>query len=185
MQKWFLGLILIAAIIMVIAWFTQGHDEAEVVAMADTPVVSDNEDVSSDYSSPPPAHRKSAYDALNTAEGLTIETPVSVYPTGISDIEVIIKNTSSHTYTLGESFYIERNYNGQWYQAEDTVNNDIAFNDIGYDVGPDEEKTLTHRLWMFDHLPAGSYRIIKDALYVREPGDYDKHFLSTEFKVTD
>ena len=96
----------------------------------------------------------------------------------------ILKNLTDSEYTYGEAFVLQRIVNGNWTDVEIIIDN-YAFNDIGYGLrGKETDEMEVNWEWLYGALSPGEYRICKDALFVRSPGDYDTYPLYTAFTIT-
>ena len=60
-----------------------------------------------------------------------------------------------------------------------------AWNDIGYILKPNSTREEEVNLeWIYgNNFESGTYRIVKDIIYIREPGDYDKYYVTAEFNI--
>ena len=128
----------------------------------------------------------SAFTQVNTLPGVTLRTAQAAYPPGIEQILLVWKNGSDAEYTYGEWFVIERQEDGVWYTLpySSSLPGEPAFNSIGYLLRPDS--TIAQEVkanFIYAPLQEGTYRAVKDILEVREPGDYDKHYLTAEFEI--
>lgn len=74
-------------------------------------------------------------------------------------IKVAMTNNTNDTITIGDHFRIEKFENNEWI---DFTPKDIAFNDIGYDLRPNDTKTFNKNLFknQVDY-KLGKYRIVK------------------------
>ncbi len=124
----------------------------------------------------------SKYDTLNNLEGISMtinETTIS--PKGLT---VIFENNSDKDFTYGDFFVLEAKIDGKWYEVADLLGGEYGFNDIGYELPPHTSNEWeVDWEWLYGNLDQGTYRIIKDILDTREPGDYDKYFLAAEFTI--
>lgn len=69
-----------------------------------------------------------------------------------------------------------------WYRIEQLY--DAAWEDVAY-ILSDGQTTIITTQWslMYGELPAGSYRIVKEVMDYRAPGDCDTYYLATEFEI--
>lgn len=100
-----------------------------------------------------------------------------------SGATITLKNVMDTEYTYGESYILQRKADNGWTDVEPVIES-YGFNDIGYTLPPmgSEEITVDWE-WLYGKLSAGDYRIVKEALFVRSPGDYDKFPLYAAFTL--
>ena len=87
-------------------------------------------------------------------------TVSDVIPTGAV---VTIQDCNSEPFVYGEWYVIEQEKDGLWYEVKTKIN-DYGFNEIGWLT--DENGVLTMDVdwaWLYGELPAGHYRILKQA----------------------
>lgn len=122
------------------------------------------------------------YETVNNLEGVTMivkEGTVSV--TGLT---TTFENNSEKEYTYGDAFVLEKKIEGNWYQVPIELDGDYGFNDIGYDLASSGvSEWQVDWEWLYGSLDTDEYRIVKDVLDVREPGDYDTYHLAAEFTI--
>ena len=103
-------------------------------------------------------------------------------PTGAT---IILKNLTDSDYTYGEAFVLQRIGNGNWTDVEIIIDN-YAFNDIGYSLrGKETDEMEVNWEWLYGKLRPGDYRIVKEALFIRSPGDYDTYTIYATFTIVD
>ncbi|MDQ0160448.1 immunoglobulin-like domain-containing protein [Alkalibacillus salilacus] len=122
------------------------------------------------------------YETVNNLDGVSMSVKEgTASPAGLT---VILKNNSEKQCVYGEYFSLEKKVNGKWYQVPVAIDGNYGFNDIGYDLDSSaiSEWTVDWE-WLYGSLDTGDYRIVKDILDFREPGDYDKYYLSAEFTI--
>ncbi|WP_367568793.1 M56 family metallopeptidase [Lacrimispora sp.] len=96
---------------------------------------------------------------------------------------VTLKNVTDSEYIYGESYTIQRKDDGGWIDVEPIIEN-YGFNSIGYMLPAMESKEMAIDWeWLYGKISPGDYRIVKDALLVRSPGDYDTFTLYAAFTV--
>ena len=106
----------------------------------------------------------------------------SVTPSGAN---VVLRNFTKNKYTYGDHYNVQRRVNDIWTDVEPVIDN-YAFNDIGYSlVAQGTEEIKIDWEWLYGKLPVGDYRIIKQALFIRSPGDYDSYSLYAVFAIRD
>ena len=102
--------------------------------------------------------QESAYQPTG-AENVTMALS-DVTPTGAV---VTIQDCNPEPFVYGEWYVIEQQKDGLWYEVK-TKLNDYGFNEIGWLT--DENGVLTMDVdwaWLYGELPAGQYRILKQA----------------------
>ena len=76
---------------------------------------------------------------------------------------VNIQDDNSEPFVYGEWFRIQREKDGVWYDVKTKINH-YGFNEIGWLTGENGELTMTVDWeWLYGNLPAGPYRILKQA----------------------
>ena len=102
-----------------------------------------------------------------------------------SGITVTLKNVTDTEYTYGESYTVQSKTDQGWIDVEPVIEN-YGFNSIGYVLpAMESEEIIINWEWLYGKLPAGDYRIVKEALFVRSPGDYDTFTLFAAFTITE
>ncbi|MDR0380996.1 MAG: YobA family protein [Oscillospiraceae bacterium] len=103
----------------------------------------------------------------------------AVTPFGLT---VTLKNLTAAEYIYGERYAIQRKNEDGW--TDVTPVEEPFFHAVGYALPAFESKESTVDWeWRYGKLPAGDYRIVKDASLVRAPGDYDTFILYAAFTV--
>lgn len=82
-------------------------------------------------------------------------------------VKVVITNNSAESWTYGESFSLQVEYDGVWYSVPTTPGN-WGFNSIGYELMPGGEKEQTYWLGVYGNLPKGRYRLVAYGLTVEQ-----------------
>lgn len=113
------------------------------------------------------------FDSMVLQESVTPESATFAYD-----------NRTDRTFTLGEAYTLEVHLDNRWYLLPVIVEGEYGFQDIGYDLPPDEmiEMEINWE-WLYGTLTPGEYRIIQEVLDVDEPGDYETYTIATEFEV--
>lgn len=100
-----------------------------------------------------------------------------------SGITVTLKNVTETEYTYGENYTVQRKTDNGWVDVEPVIEN-YGFDDIAYLLPATESKEIMIDWeWLYGKLPAGDYRMVKEALFVRSPGDYDTFTLLAAFTI--
>lgn len=123
-------------------------------------------------------------DKLSTVFELgDIDVVMFVNEVSPTEIKLTVTNDSEYDYIYGEHYKIEKYFNGKWREI-DTVIQNYTFNDIGYTLeAMQTEEININWKWLYGELSLGKYRIIKDFIYIRDPGDYDTYNLSAEYVI--
>ena len=82
-----------------------------------------------------------------------------VTPTGAV---VTIQDDNPEPFVYGEWFVIEREKDGGWYEVRTKITN-YGFNEIGWLTDNGELTMTVDWEWLYGELPAGHYRILKQA----------------------
>jgi len=85
----------------------------------------------------------------------------------------------------GEEFALYTFVNGAWEPVAPITDDIWAFPSVAHIVTPNsstEGRNATWT-WMFGELPNGYYRFQKEMLFVRQPGDFDRFVLESEFTL--
>lgn len=137
-----------------------------------------NSDDSADTSNMEPT----IYETVNNFDGITMNVKDGTVSS--SGLTVIFENKSDKQGVYGEYFLLEKNINGKWYQVPVTLDDELEFPMIGYDLAPSDVNEWTVD-WgiIYGNLDAGEYRIVKYVHDFRISGDYDKYNLAAEFTV--
>jgi len=102
-----------------------------------------------------------------------------------SGVTVTLKNVTDTEYTYGESYTVQRKTDNGWIDVEPVIEN-YGFNSIGYMLpAMGSEELIIDWEWLYGKLPAGNYRIAKEALFFRSPGDYDTFTLFSAFTIAE
>ena len=126
------------------------------------------------------------YDDLET---FINDRPIHMYlkegalsPTGAT---FVLNNLTNNEYTFGDPYTLQRKTNGGWEDIEIIIEN-YGFDSIGHMLPAKENKEVfVDWEWLYGELSPGDYRIYKDALFARSPGDYDTFPLYTAFTISD
>ena len=106
----------------------------------------------------------------------------SAFPNGIA---FHFENNTANRYIYREAFVLYIYDNHEWRLVEPIIDN-WGFNDEGYYIEP-QSATETIRMdweWLYGELPFGNYRIKKEVLLLRSPGDNDKFDIDAYFSIS-
>lgn len=122
------------------------------------------------------------YLEVNQLDGVTmLAQEESITPTGLT---LFFENETNTEFTYGQAYLLEVNIDGEWYQVPIATDENYAFEDIGYILPANGTAELTVEWeWLFEELNPGEYRIVKDVLDVKEPGEYETYPLTAEFTI--
>ena len=102
--------------------------------------------------------KESAYQP-DGAANVTM-TISAVTPTGAT---VTIQDSNPEPAVYGEWFQIQREKGGVWYEVKTKISN-YGFNEIGWLTDDNGQLTMdVNWEWLYGKLPAGHYRILKQA----------------------
>ncbi|WP_027963655.1 immunoglobulin-like domain-containing protein [Halalkalibacillus halophilus] len=122
------------------------------------------------------------YEDVNTLDGVTMH--VKEGTVSAIGLTVILENSREQGYTYGEYFSLEKKVEDHWVQVPITIDGDYGFNDIGYGLEPNgTSEWKVDWEWLYGSLDSGDYRIVKDILDIKEPGDYERYYLAVEFTL--
>lgn len=100
-----------------------------------------------------------------------------------SEVAITLKNVTDTEYTYGESYTVQRKTDNGWIDVEPVIE-DYGFDDIAYTLPPmGSKEIIVDWEWLYGKLPAGDYRMVKEVLFVRAPGDYDRFTLYAAFTI--
>ncbi|NLJ90620.1 MAG: hypothetical protein GX323_06940 [Clostridiales bacterium] len=124
---------------------------------------------------------KTKHTELNILDGVTMEVKEgSISPSGLT---IVFTNTLDKEFIYGQYFLIETKIDGDWYELPLIIDN-YGFDDIGYILSPNgQSEWNTDWEWLYGSLANGEYRIIKDIIDSKEPGDYDVFYMAAEFVI--
>ncbi len=117
-------------------------------------------------------------EEVNNFEGVTMY--MEKYKATEGDVEFF--NNTDKEIQYGDYFAIQVEKDGAWYSL--TVPENIGYHAIAYVVAPGEAG-VWHINWeyVYGKLPIGKYRMVKDVMDYRVPGDYTKYYLAAEFEI--
>jgi len=116
----------------------------------------------------------------NNLGGVTL----SVKEASPSKLTVIFQNQLRKEFTYGAWFMIEQ-YDEtlkEWVPVEPIC--EYAFVSVAYPLKAAKETEQEIKFdWLYGKLETGKYRVIKDVLDVKSPGDFDQYWLMAEFTI--
>lgn len=122
---------------------------------------------------------QTSYQNVNNLAGVTMA--IGSTPLTSSGGTIILTNKTDTPFTYGEAYSLEKNINNQWYKVPAIVE-EYGFEDIGYELAAaDSSEWSVNWEWLYGKLESGEYRILKDVLDVKQPGEYTTYYLSTTF----
>jgi|SRR5690625_26934 len=126
--------------------------------------------------------KRSEYIAINNLDGVTMEVDEqTISPTSLT---VIFNNGSDKECIYGDPFVLEKLVDDEWYEGSIILEDGYGFNDIGYELPPNStSEWAVDWEWLYGKLDVGDYRIIKEVLDFRKPGDYDEYYLAARFTI--
>lgn len=122
------------------------------------------------------AYNENSFDGVSMK--VTEATPVK--------LTLEITNNIRKELIHGESFSIEYydEETSQWLPVEEICEYQTAFHDIAYILKPAATTTLEIDFeWLYGSLESGVYRIVKDVINSKEPGDFEKYWYMVEFTI--
>lgn len=126
--------------------------------------------------------KTTTYEVVNNFHGVSIT--VKNETVSNNGLTVVFENNSNKMCIYGEEFLLEKKINGEWYQVPVAIEGNYGFKSIGYEVASGQTREWSVEWqWLYRSLGAGEYRIVKNVLDFRQPGDYDTYFLAAEFSI--
>jgi hypothetical protein len=122
------------------------------------------------------------YETVNELDMVVMEIKKdTVSPQGLT---ISFQNDSEKQIVYGKSFWLEKKIDGRWYQVPVSIEGEYGFEDIGYGLSSKMGgEWMVDWEWLYGSLENGDYRIVKDVLDFRAPGDFDTHHLAAEFHI--
>ncbi|MBE5884229.1 MAG: hypothetical protein E7291_07415 [Lachnospiraceae bacterium] len=119
------------------------------------------------------------------ADEVDMTDGVSMYVTYATDkgANLVFYNYSDKDMQFGDDYELHMRRGDEWYKVDYVIDN-WAFHDIAY-MMPQNEPISWSVKWTYFHgtLAPGQYRIVKEVIDYRAPGDYTKYKLGAEFVV--
>ena len=122
-----------------------------------------------------------ASEVIPAPAGITMN--ISLYNAG--GLSFYFENSTDNEFAYGEDFTLYTFVNNAWERVEPTIDGYWGFLSISYDISPNsatDERTVDW-VWLFGELPSGDYRFQKEILYIRQPGDFDRFVLESDFRL--
>ena len=107
---------------------------------------------------------------------------LDVSPNGISFMFI---NPSDRNYIFGSHYTLYVRNNGLWERVQPIIDWDWIFTDEANPIFPNGASAVItiDWLWNLGELPSGEYQFAKEVIYIRTPGDFDRHTLIHEFTL--
>jgi len=117
---------------------------------------------------------------VNILDGVSMKIQ-DVSPTGLV---FFFENQTDNEYIYGSDFILYTLSNNTWERVEPIIEN-WAFTSEAYSIFPNATtaETSVDWQWLFGELPSGYYQFQKEILFVRRPGDFDRHLLAATFLI--
>ena len=117
--------------------------------------------------------------------GITLSAE-DVTPTGMTLVCTQSGGTAKGILETGSPFAIEREENGVWLPVGTQPGLDWAWTMEGWIIEPNAQtKWKVDWEWLYGHLEPGTYRMSKEIMDFRGPGDYDEQICTAEFAIVD
>lgn len=94
-------------------------------------------------------------------------------------VTVIIKDLSGERQTFGEEYRVDVYKNGVWEESEIVLEDNYAWNAIGYSTDENGYEMKIQWTWLYGKLEPGHYRIVKSIM----PKMYLYEYFSVEFDI--
>ena len=134
----------------------------------------------------PPIDMSNELTGLDDSQGMP--TPVgltmNISSYTASGLTFYFENLTDRAFTFGEDFALYKFVNNTWERVEPIIDGHAVIS-IGHCILPNSttnERTYAWA-WLFGELPSGEYRFQKEVLYIRQPGDFDRFVLESEFTL--
>lgn len=116
--------------------------------------------------------------------GLTL-TAKDVTPTGLTVVFTQEGGKPSGELNSGSYYQIQRYTNGKWTDADWLLQEyDVGWTAEAWIIGNNDSVEFSHSWeWLYGELPAGKYRIGKEIMDFRKPGDYDTEMYWAYFEI--
>lgn len=136
----------------------------------------------SSHSEKMPGWEPTSYETVNNFDGVVMNIKDgTASPTGLT---VVFANKSRSHCIFGDYYCLEKEVNESWYQVPVVFDGNYSFHDIAYNLDPGGNREWAVDWgWLYGSLNAGEYRIVKDILDFRGPGNFDTYYLAAEFTI--
>jgi len=117
----------------------------------------------------------------STPAGITMN--ISSY--SASGLSFYFENLTESEFTYCSRFALYILINNEWERVEPTIEGYWAFMGLASRIPPNsttDERTVDW-VWLFGELPSGDYRFQKELLYIRQPGDFDRFIMKSNFAL--
>lgn len=152
----------------------------DVTAYEEPEEMANEEDSANETKTPKPEITVAFTEEVNTLDGVTMY--MEKYKATEGDVE--IRNESGKDLEYGEWYDIQvKMDDDRWYSLAMIIDN-VAYHAVAYPV-KNQETSVWPVNWSYCYgeLPAGKYRMVKDIMDFRAPGDYTEYYLATEFEI--
>ena len=129
------------------------------------------------------------YQSANPADSQVLSAPtgitMNILSYTASGLSFYFENSTDNEFTYGEDFALYTFVNNAWERVEPTIEGYWSFVSIGYDISANSTTDVrtVDWVWLFGELPSGYYRFQKEILNVRQPGDFDRFILESDFRL--
>jgi hypothetical protein len=122
-----------------------------------------------------------AQDTSSPAEKLTMSVKEgSISPSGAT---VVFTNDSNVEFATG-TYYLLEKFDGNNWEKANTIIEEYAWELVAFILPPGQDTERVEEWeWLYGKLSPGRYRINKEFMYLRSPGDYDEYPISVEFEI--
>ena len=119
--------------------------------------------------------------AADMPDGISIKVDTeSITPEGAS---FILFHPTEMNIQYGDAYKLQKLQDSQWEDIPTVIEN-YAFHTIAYELPKNTPVELEIDWeWLYGSLPAGEYRLMKECMDFRAPGDFDTYTISAAFIV--
>ena len=120
----------------------------------------------------------------NIASPAVAPVSIIIQNTSPNGISFHFENKTGNRYTYGEDYVLYVRKGNDWHIVEPIIEK-WGFTAIGYTLEPQSITDTITIDWqrLFGQLLLGEYKIQKDVLLIREPGDYDRFVVDQIFTI--
>lgn len=122
-------------------------------------------------------------ETINSLSGVKMAAdPGTVSANGMN---VRLMNDSMLEYIFSEDFFIQKKTSKGWEDVKTILKKgQYGFNDIALVLPPgDDVDWKVEWKWLYDSLDKGDYRIVKQVIGNKAPGEIELHYLGAEFEI--